>query len=115
MHALDIIFWAFFAFVVAFIAWSFIRLLIEMLRDLWRPPDVRRPVRGGRASSLGGAAGGVHAGGELSTTIGGTDHSSSSTHGDLGSGESESGGDSGGSDFSGGGGDSGGGGSSGGW
>lgn len=103
MKILDIVFWAFFAFTAAFIAWQFLRLLFEVLRDR----TVTRP--GSRTSATGGISG---QGAEVSsafTDIGVTSGSDTSASGD-----SMSGGDSASGEISGGG-ESGGGGASGGW
>lgn len=111
MHALDVIFWIFFASVAAFIGWTFIRLFTETLWDRRSARKVKRPIPPGNAGSLHATTGGVQSGGDV--PMSGSDYSSSITQGDLDSGDS-GGGDSGG-DFSGGGGESGGGGSSGSW
>ena len=98
MSILDIIFWAFAAFVVAFIAWTWLSMLFSRDRAVGR----RNMPSGG-----GGGTGGTSVDMSYGETISGSGSDSAS---------SDSGSDSGGSgDFSGGGGESGGGGSSGGW
>ncbi|HEY0160671.1 MAG TPA: hypothetical protein VGF28_25525 [Thermoanaerobaculia bacterium] len=103
MHALDVIFWSFFAAIVAFVAWSFLKLFAGALSDS------RGPRNAGRGSGSGGISGG-----DSATLVTAADHGNSVTLGEA-AGSDASGGDSGGGDFSGGGGESGGGGSSGGW
>ena len=94
MFILDIIFWAFAAFVVAFILYNFLSLLFSRDHALRR----RKPHSGG--TGAGGMS--VDASyGDTSVSIGGSDSSGSDS--------------SGGGDFSAGGGDFGGGGASGGW
>src|SRR5687768_4445282 len=105
MHALDVIFWIFFASVVAFIAWTFIQLLVEGFKDRRHQRFSKRPVRPAKGGASSGDAAAAMIGSDLGTSM---------TSGDVASGES-GGGDSGGGEFSGGGGESGGGGSSGGW
>ncbi len=98
MHALDVIFWSFFAAIVAFVAWSVLKLFAGALSD----------SRGSRNAGRGSGSGAI-SGGDSATLMSATDHGNPVTLGDA------AGGDSGGGDFSGGGGESGGGGSSGGW
>ncbi|HYC61733.1 MAG TPA: hypothetical protein VEK79_19420 [Thermoanaerobaculia bacterium] len=98
MRILDIIFWAFFAGTVGFIAWSFLRLFVDALADR---RAVKHPPH--NASAAGG-------GGESAPSDYGTSTVSSVETETGDTGESAGGGD-----FSGGGGESGGGGSSGGW
>lgn len=103
MHALDVIFWSFFTAIVAFVAWSMLRLIGGALSN----------SRGPRNAGRGRGSGGI-SGGDPATLMSAGDHGSSVTLGEA-AGSDASGGDSGGGDFSGGGGESGGGGSSGGW
>lgn len=105
MKILDIIFWSFFGFTVAFIAWQFLRLLFE---GLW---DRRRGSRPGnsRTSGTGGVSG--HDG---ETSRGVMDLAATGDSQSWTSSESTTGGDSATSDTSGGG-EYGGGGASGGW
>jgi uncharacterized membrane protein YgcG len=103
MHALDIAFWLFFAAVVAWVAWTFLELLIQSFRDRHTSRQVKRPMK------TRGAAGGLAA-----DTAVGFVHADTGSEGEIASGDSN-GGDSNGGDFSGGGGESGGGGGSGGW
>jgi hypothetical protein len=105
MKILDIIFWSFFGFTVAFIAWQFLRLLFEALWD--RPGGSRS--RSSRPSGTGGVSG--HDG-EASRGV--TDLATTSESQSWTSSESMTGGDSASSDTSGGG-EYGGGGASGGW
>ena len=102
MKVLDIIFWAFFAFTVGFIAWQFMRLLFEALWD--------RPVRRSRTTRFSGM-GGV-SGGEASSAFGDTGTASDANAAPTSS--ESNGGDSATGDMSGGG-EYGGGGASGGW
>jgi len=52
MHALDVIFWIFFASVAAFIGWTFIRLFTETLWDRRSVRKVKRPIPSGNAGGL---------------------------------------------------------------
>lgn len=121
MHPLNVIFWILFGSVAAFIAWSFLRMFVEMLGERRSGRQIQRPSgRSDNTEIFGAAAGGVAASaGDMAGPIGASDDYSSISLGDLGGGESQSGdsgsGDSGVGDFSGGGGEYGGGGSSGGW
>lgn len=104
MKILDIVFWAFFAFTAAFIAWQFLRMLFDALWD--------RPVARSRSSTTSTTGGGSGHDAEASgafTDIGVTTGSDSSA-----SGESMSGSDSATGETSGGG-EYGGGGATGGW
>ena len=94
MKILEIIFWAFFAFTAAFIAWQFLRLLFEGLRDRTATGP------GSRTSATGGISG---QGAEVSsafTDIGVTSASDTSASGesmsDSATGETSGGGESGG-------------------
>jgi uncharacterized membrane protein YgcG len=103
MHALDVIFWIFFASVVAFIGWSFLRMFVEVLSDRRPRREGRRRARSSDAVTLGGVTA------DAATGMIGSDHGSSNADSHDVGGESNNG------DFSGGGGEYGGGGSSGGW
>lgn len=105
MHALNVIFWIFFALVVAFVGWTFLQLFLEGFASRRHERGSKRAGRHATGGSLAGDGAAAMLGSDLGT---------STTSGDFSGGDS-SGGDSGGGEFSGGGGESGGGGSSGGW
>ena len=105
MHVLNVIFWIFFASVVAFIGWTFLQLFVEGLASRRQGRGSKRPGR----HAAGGSSFGDGAVGMIGSDLG-----TSTTSGEL-AGADSSGGDSGGGELSTGGGESGGGGSSGGW
>src|SRR5687767_12376676 len=109
MDPLNVVFWGLFAAVAAFIAWSFLRMFFEILRDSRQPRELKRPPGPANAGVLGGAAAGGISAGDAATPMSGSDYGSSITSGDVASGDAtpgdSSGADSGGGDFSGGGGE----------
>jgi hypothetical protein len=98
----DKLFWIFMAAIAAFIAWTFLRILIDTFRIERTPPG-----RGTGEASGGGS--GFH---ESHSPPSDATHDSGDSHVETADGAGDS---AGGGDFSGGGGDYGGGGSSGSW